>query len=182
MNNEKMLCAFGRICRSVINQSDGVSEETWKQSAFNAMKSRSFRTSTRRSVASQYDRKVNQEPTICSIHFRNKNVHIVITRTYCSGLNEREIADYFLTENYFIQKSGHTAIAVCPRCYSPDADSGTYGFCLKSNIPIRSPNAGLFSGTYGFFLSATGFGRLSRLRFDSGASFQLRWMNFSIDA
>ena len=51
----------------------------------------------------------------------------------------------------------------------------------KSNSDIRSPIAGPFVGTYGSDPLATGFGRLSRLRPDSGGRPQLASMNFSTE-
>ena len=41
--------------------------------------------------------------------------------------------------------------------------------------------AGWFRGTYGLFLVAFGWGKLSRLRFVIGGNFQLASMNFRID-
>jgi hypothetical protein len=51
----------------------------------------------------------------------------------------------------------------------------------KSNNVIKSVMAGPFMGTYGFSGRASGFGRLSRLRSDSGDTRQLRSMNFRMD-
>jgi hypothetical protein len=52
----------------------------------------------------------------------------------------------------------------------------------KSNRLKRSPIAGWLPGAYGPGELVVGFGRLSRLRADSGESRQLRSMNFRIDA
>ena len=52
----------------------------------------------------------------------------------------------------------------------------------KRNISIKSPIAGLLRGKYGSWDNTTGFGRLSRLRADSGLRRQLRSMNFRIEA
>src|SRR5579883_798032 len=52
----------------------------------------------------------------------------------------------------------------------------------KLNRSMRLPMAGLFLGTYGLFLSARGFGRLSRLRSVRGFNPQFASMNFTTEA
>jgi hypothetical protein len=65
----------------------------------------------------------------------------------------------------------------------PTACNYGWGGAKKSNIPMRSPIAGLFSGKYGAIRGREiGFGKLSRLRAESGCSFQFRSMNLRIDA
>src|SRR5258708_19020225 len=54
--------------------------------------------------------------------------------------------------------------------------------CSKSNRFIRSPIAGRLIGTYGLALPAIGFGRLSRLRLESGVRPQFFSMNLRIEA
>ena len=51
----------------------------------------------------------------------------------------------------------------------------------KSNSSNRSLIAGLLSGTYGLLNSATGLGKLSRLRSVTGGKLQFRSMNLRID-
>lgn len=153
----------------------------------NAKKSSNVRTSTTRSIIRQCDKKVNLEWMKSSLHFCNKITDMVIRVKYFFALNAVGASPIFIREQCWRYiKNRRTTIAV--RLFHGRRKSGVLldvpvqGFCLKSNMPIRSPSAGRFSGTYGFFLSVTGFGRLSRLRLDNGASFQLRWMNFRIDA
>lgn len=62
--------------------------------------------------------------------------------------------------------------------YFPPPAVGAAGGGLKLNIPNRSLSAGLFCGTYGFAPLTFGLGKLSRLRFVIGPSFQFRSMNF----
>jgi hypothetical protein len=52
----------------------------------------------------------------------------------------------------------------------------------KLNMSNMSEMAGPFVGTYGFAAAVVGFGKLSRLRFETGGSDQLRSTNFSSDA
>ena len=51
----------------------------------------------------------------------------------------------------------------------------------KLNRSNKSPMAGVFNGTYGLLLLATGLGKLSRLRVVTGARSQLRSTNFRIE-
>ena len=57
----------------------------------------------------------------------------------------------------------------------------TIHFLSKLNKSIKLPMAGLFRGTYGLSLLVMGFGKLSRLRLVTGASFQLASMNFKTE-
>src|SRR5579872_2808791 len=49
------------------------------------------------------------------------------------------------------------------------------------NMSIKSPMAGLFTGTYGLLAVATGLGKLSRLRLVTGFNPQLASMNFKTE-
>src|SRR5579872_1382205 len=75
-----------------------------------------------------------------------------------------------------------TRVVVRARATLLHAGSRRYGSTLKVNMCRISPIAGLLVGKYGAAARLLGFGRLSRLRAESGLSRQLSSMNFAIEA